>query len=299
MPLAHVGNSDRKDATSRGYVSSGTTSSSRPLCSRTWSRTADSSAGSSSTTVAVPVSPTDQMIRPLWLTPDPSITYGASVEASSMSRSERGSSRTLMLGSPPSMRRNRPCRACRREVSSSTAHCTSGGQGSSERRSSQMSLRRSRCARRLPLHSAATVRGAAPSRVVKVCAAGRLGPIVAVWQTRTRSHRCQRQACRSAATKGMGVAPRRHSLWHSGLADDGSGQSKRPPAVSVSAGQRAVRLVGGTGFEPATSPSRTKRATKVRHTPRDCLHGLMPWCGSLPRIADELPRTKTRSATGR
>ena len=49
-------------------------------------------------------------------------------------------------------------------------------------------------------------------------------------------------------------------------------QSKRPSDFSVSAGQRAFRLVGVTGFEPATSSSRTKRATKLRHTPRDCLH---------------------------
>ena len=27
-------------------------------------------------------------------------------------------------------------------------------------------------------------------------------------------------------------------------------------------------MVGVTGFEPATSPSRTVRATKLRHTPR-------------------------------
>jgi hypothetical protein len=64
-----------------------------------------------------------------------------------------------------------------------------------------MSLRRSRCARRLPRHRAATVRGAAPSRVVNFCAFGSLRPIVAVWQTRTRSHRCQRETCRPAGMK--------------------------------------------------------------------------------------------------
>ena len=31
----------------------------------------------------------------------------------------------------------------------------------------------------------------------------------------------------------------------------------------------SVSLVGVTGFEPATSSSRTKRATKLRHTPRN------------------------------
>ena len=29
----------------------------------------------------------------------------------------------------------------------------------------------------------------------------------------------------------------------------------------------ALTMVGVTGFEPATSSSRTKRATKLRHTP--------------------------------
>jgi hypothetical protein len=31
--------------------------------------------------------------------------------------------------------------------------------------------------------------------------------------------------------------------------------------------QSVLYLVGVTGFEPATSSSRTKRATKLRHTP--------------------------------
>ena len=31
----------------------------------------------------------------------------------------------------------------------------------------------------------------------------------------------------------------------------------------------ALTMVGVTGFEPATSSSRTKRATKLRHTPRN------------------------------
>ena len=30
-------------------------------------------------------------------------------------------------------------------------------------------------------------------------------------------------------------------------------------------------MVGVTGFEPATSPSRTVRATKLRHTPPECI----------------------------
>jgi hypothetical protein len=33
-----------------------------------------------------------------------------------------------------------------------------------------------------------------------------------------------------------------------------------------------VMLVGVTGFEPAASSSRTKRATKLRHTPMVCAH---------------------------
>ncbi len=36
------------------------------------------------------------------------------------------------------------------------------------------------------------------------------------------------------------------------------------------ASDQAVCVVGVTGFEPATSSSRTKRATKLRHTPMAC-----------------------------
>jgi hypothetical protein len=43
-----------------------------------------------------------------------------------------------------------------------------------------------------------------------------------------------------------------------------SGQDERPSALSVSAGQRAFRLVGVTGFEPATSSSRTLAEAQVR-----------------------------------
>ena len=42
---------------------------------------------------------------------------------------------------------------------------------------------------------------------------------------------------------------------------------KPTPEVSHDVGLSAMQLVGVTGFEPATSPSRTVRATKLRHTP--------------------------------
>ena len=41
-------------------------------------------------------------------------------------------------------------------------------------------------------------------------------------------------------------------------------------------------MVGVTGFEPATSSSRTKRATKLRHTPK---------CGA------SLPKAQVRPST--
>ncbi len=51
-----------------------------------------------------------------------------------------------------------------------------------------------------------------------------------------------------------------------GLAHDQDNEKGR--CSRVSAGQRPfVHMVGVTGFEPATSSSRTKRATKLRHTP--------------------------------
>jgi hypothetical protein len=40
-------------------------------------------------------------------------------------------------------------------------------------------------------------------------------------------------------------------------------------------------LVGVTGFEPATSSSRTKHATKLRHTPRPNAESIQP-LGRLP-----------------
>src|SRR5690606_22867737 len=73
------------------------------------------------------------------------------------------------------------------------------------------------------------------------------------------------------------------ALWHQG-ADDPSGQpcpdgsqdrrrtslltSRRPCRHHRQGLWNATLLVGVTGFEPATSSSRTKRATKLRHTPR-------------------------------
>ena len=40
------------------------------------------------------------------------------------------------------------------------------------------------------------------------------------------------------------------------------------PESTVSSSQSGLPLVGVTGFEPATSSSRTTRATKLRHTPK-------------------------------
>ena len=42
---------------------------------------------------------------------------------------------------------------------------------------------------------------------------------------------------------------------------------KRKALIGISAGQ-GLASVGVAGFEPTTSSSRTKRATKLRHTPR-------------------------------
>src|ERR1700684_2705039 len=47
--------------------------------------------------------------------------------------------------------------------------------------------------------------------------------------------------------------------------------AKRPPA---DARKWPLNWVGVTGFEPAASSSRTKRATKLRHTPADCPRSL-------------------------
>ena len=44
---------------------------------------------------------------------------------------------------------------------------------------------------------------------------------------------------------------------------------------SIPAGQRPAGMVGVTGFEPAASSSRTKRATKLRHTPWPASHNVM------------------------
>ena len=46
---------------------------------------------------------------------------------------------------------------------------------------------------------------------------------------------------------------------------------KPTPEVSQDVGLSVEHLVGVTGFEPATSPSRTVRATKLRHTPTPSL----------------------------
>jgi hypothetical protein len=55
----------------------------------------------------------------------------------------------------------------------------------------------------------------------------------------------------------------------------GAGVERRPPMRGIYAGQRPAALVGVTGFEPAASSSRTKRATKLRHTPWPAAHIVM------------------------
>ena len=50
-------------------------------------------------------------------------------------------------------------------------------------------------------------------------------------------------------------------------------------------------MVGMTGFEPATSSSRTKRATKLRYIPIRCE-------SNCTRIADELSRCEIGKAPG-
>src|SRR5690606_22257096 len=45
------------------------------------------------------------------------------------------------------------------------------------------------------------------------------------------------------------------------------GGKKKEPRVRLSTSSRLFIPVGVTGFEPATSSSRTRRATKLRHTP--------------------------------
>src|SRR3712207_4262307 len=59
-------------------------------------------------------------------------------------------------------------------------------------------------------------------------------------------------------------------------------------ALRGASGQ-AVHYVGVTGFEPATSSSRTKRATKLRHT---------PMARGLPRAVVESSRRPRQPPTG-
>ena len=51
-----------------------------------------------------------------------------------------------------------------------------------------------------------------------------------------------------------------------GIPAEGPGPGSCSPVPANGAGGELA--VGVTGFEPATSSSRTKRATKLRHTPR-------------------------------
>src|SRR6201990_170534 len=65
------------------------------------------------------------------------------------------------------------------------------------------------------------------------------------------------------AVRGSCEDSRRHR-W---LPESDIGDRCKKPQVPGCALRPAVSLVGVTGFEPATSSSRTKRATKLRHTP--------------------------------
>jgi hypothetical protein len=47
----------------------------------------------------------------------------------------------------------------------------------------------------------------------------------------------------------------------------GAGNDGNPGQGQSHVSDQGFRVVGVTGFEPATSSSRTKRATKLRHTP--------------------------------
>jgi hypothetical protein len=58
----------------------------------------------------------------------------------------------------------------------------------------------------------------------------------------------------------MTTRGRRHSYCCTSLLYEGQ-------TGGLSFADHAVELVGVTGFEPAASSSRTKRATKLRHTP--------------------------------
>ncbi len=56
---------------------------------------------------------------------------------------------------------------------------------------------------------------------------------------------------------------------------------------TVSTVSRLRTMVGVTGFEPATSSSRTKRATKLRHT---------PWRSCSPEVARSIGKDNARRA---
>ena len=72
-----------------------------------------------------------------------------------------------------------------------------------------------------------------------------------------------------SASGGPGL----HGLTDDGLPAPKPSKNKQKPTSEVSqdVGLSVEHLVGVTGFEPATSPSRTVRATKLRHTPTSSL----------------------------
>src|SRR6478735_10151563 len=98
---------------------------------------------------------------------------------------------------------------------------------------------------------------------------------------------------RGAAHEGVVRPTRRHCCGRSHM-------TKGLVGGDVLALHQALRMVGVTGFEPATSSSRTKRATKLRHTP--VLH--LPWSVDRRQQAEMLAqppvhlRIGSRSRTG-
>lgn len=110
-----------------------------------------------------------------------------------------------------------------------------------------------------------------------------------------------RQVCppmRCCAARGAdsaaGACIRGHS-WRSNPAEalnnDAPGLSRRHLRSA------RILVVGVTGFEPATSSSRTTRATKLRHTPNPSLRAGLK--SNFSRIADGRPIRETGAAVRR
>src|SRR5262249_8525830 len=65
----------------------------------------------------------------------------------------------------------------------------------------------------------------------------------------------------------LGGAPAAHCAHRSGPATAPAGRRARRPGAGVTFGSAGRIMVGATGFEPATSCSRSRRATKLRYAP--------------------------------